>query len=614
MALETKEDIKNRMLRKAAELWGVPANEIKDHADPLVHLILTACAAEIEQLSLEVKESQNHITDRLMQLLTPETVFDVKPAHAIAYADSLAPKITINEEYGLYAKKMNEDILSEAQSKQTFFSPTKETHLIAAKIKYMVTADKAYHFSNHKTKDLFEIYEASTSLSNSTLYLAIETELPEISLDEVSIYFEYQGIAQKELFYYHLKNARWFISDGEIDTINGYRREEESQLKNFTREKRNKTQTLIDNINSYYEKFYTTLKVVAEESERSSFPEIETLLETQKSNIEQGLFWLKIEFPSVISNKMLSSLFCSLNTFPVVNRKKENFSYQMKKFISLVPIISESLFLDVKNVQNIEGESYQQKDLHNEIKEKGTYALKSQNLNALDTLKAKDYLVRLLDLLKNESAAFSFLEHDFLSSNIETLNQTIAVIDEKLSVAPTANTHTNYMSVKPYKDSENIFIEYWTSIGEKANALKAGLSLQVYEGYDINPNTAYMVTPTFGGQDKLSKEQRLNAYRSIALSHNKIVTEKDIEMLCYDLYQDKISKVQVKRGKMTDYARSKGLTICIEIILTPSEVHQVKDYEWDYLNNNLMAILKERSMNVYPFKISIKNNAIKIPE
>ena len=47
---ETSEVIKNRMIKRAAALWGVPANEIEISFDPVVTLLLGACASEIEKI------------------------------------------------------------------------------------------------------------------------------------------------------------------------------------------------------------------------------------------------------------------------------------------------------------------------------------------------------------------------------------------------------------------------------------------------------------------------------------------------------------------------------------------------------------------------------------
>ena len=72
---ETSEVIKNRMIKRAAALWGVPANEIEISFDPVVTLLLGACASEIEKIHEKINESQARVTEKIIQLMTPETVF-----------------------------------------------------------------------------------------------------------------------------------------------------------------------------------------------------------------------------------------------------------------------------------------------------------------------------------------------------------------------------------------------------------------------------------------------------------------------------------------------------------------------------------------------------------
>ena len=62
MKENTKEQIRNRMIKNAANMWDVPANEIETSFDPIVDLLLSACASEIAKIAGEVDESQTRIT------------------------------------------------------------------------------------------------------------------------------------------------------------------------------------------------------------------------------------------------------------------------------------------------------------------------------------------------------------------------------------------------------------------------------------------------------------------------------------------------------------------------------------------------------------------------
>ena len=66
----SKKQVRNRMLKKAAQLWGIPASEIDVSFDPIISILITACAAEIEKISADVNESQTRITEKIIQLMT----------------------------------------------------------------------------------------------------------------------------------------------------------------------------------------------------------------------------------------------------------------------------------------------------------------------------------------------------------------------------------------------------------------------------------------------------------------------------------------------------------------------------------------------------------------
>ena len=51
---ESREHIKTRMLRTASRVWGYSETESENNFDPLVSMLLTACASELEKISGEV--------------------------------------------------------------------------------------------------------------------------------------------------------------------------------------------------------------------------------------------------------------------------------------------------------------------------------------------------------------------------------------------------------------------------------------------------------------------------------------------------------------------------------------------------------------------------------
>lgn len=213
----------------------------------------------------------------------------------------------------------------------------------------------------------------------------------------------------------------------------------------------------------------------------------------------------------------------------------------------------------------------------------------------------------MMELMKEESASFSFLGSDFLQSNINKLNQTILLLEKRAEDLTEKTNETVYISVKPYKPRETLMIEYWTTDGSLANKTKAGTSLANYEGTDLKQKGAVLLTTSFNGKDSLSMEERLNNYRSSLLSRDRIVTKQDVAALCHSLYNDRISNVEVEKAYTADISTNKGVLPCMKITLYPNKNNTLNDKEWQLLNNNLLTILEKRSVNVFPYVIEVKN-------
>src|ERR1700712_5545808 len=84
-----KEGIKDRMQKTAARLWGIPDNEIETNFDPLVSLLIEACAAEFEKIGNAINTSQDRLIEKLADLIVPESVVGPKPTSTIAAATPL---------------------------------------------------------------------------------------------------------------------------------------------------------------------------------------------------------------------------------------------------------------------------------------------------------------------------------------------------------------------------------------------------------------------------------------------------------------------------------------------------------------------------------------------
>lgn len=605
----SKEDIKNRMIKKAATIWGVAPNEIETSFDPIVSLLIAACASEIEKISGEMGESQTRITERLIQLMTPQTVFGPKPSHAIMYSEP-SEKITwAKEEFQFYFKKKVTYDNTSIKYRNIYFSPIFDFKLVKASIKYLATGNNIFEVDAQKTQESLH-RDSRTALPASTLYIGLSSSLETIPLSDLSFYFELLDPYGRELFYHNLRNTKWYTSTGEIDVVDGFHDENKKRsidLQTIFNDVSNKTANLQNQTKNLYKKHYVSVNSKDENIgiTTSLFEELETVLASNKVKIEENVRWLKVKFPTIVSNDVLAKTYASLNCFPVLNRELCEFTYQLKQYIHIVPIKTESLFLDIKSVTNTEGDHYKSPAKNSETEAKGTFVLRNSNIGKLDRRKASEYLTNLIALLKDESASFSYFNTEFLQGNLKGLNQLISLLEKKVSRSSSLISETNYVSITPYRAKDNLIIKYWTTNGSEANHIRSGSQLEVYRGVDIKQKSSQLMTNTFGGNNELTIEERLNSYRKSLLSRDRVVTKEDVKAVVYAIYNEKIKKAEVKKGYTKDISLKKGLVQCIEILLYPNNGLEISKYEWDSLEDNLLFYLEENSTNVFPYKIKM---------
>src|SRR5688500_14073207 len=93
----SKEEVFERLRQKAIELWSLNGVEI-EHLDPIVDLLLGACAAEFERTAQDIDASHSRVMERLSQIMVPELFTNARPAHTIIHALPEAAVGLINPE------------------------------------------------------------------------------------------------------------------------------------------------------------------------------------------------------------------------------------------------------------------------------------------------------------------------------------------------------------------------------------------------------------------------------------------------------------------------------------------------------------------------------------
>lgn len=86
---ESKEEIKDSMIRTALDYWNIRKVE---NLDPLVRLLIEALAKQLHNVSDDIADIETRVMRRLSEVLLPDVVTVVRPSHAVVHAE------TVNED------------------------------------------------------------------------------------------------------------------------------------------------------------------------------------------------------------------------------------------------------------------------------------------------------------------------------------------------------------------------------------------------------------------------------------------------------------------------------------------------------------------------------------
>ena len=607
------------MIKNASRLWGYTDTEAESTFDPLVGMIMGALASELEKISGEINESGARVIEKLVQLLTPEPLTSSVPAHCVITARPVQANFQIYPSYQfyLYKKVRSAKESAKTEDKIVFLTPAGFYKLFDGSIRYMAMGQKMYEIQSQQSKEIFCHSNTSQHLDNNELWIGLEFDSEVNSFEGLSVFFDLRSEFHKETFYQSLGRTKWYLNEQPVNFTQGYAggiertREEVDAILN---QELDVTAKVNNHVNMFYRKRFMSWNsdkhLVDKYLWKNKYPNIFDDVFPQKDleKLPTNLFWFKVKFPLPFPVETFEDLSVSINSFPAMNRHLNDFTHTSRELINIIPLNTEDTFFDIKKVSNIGGNTYSMKAFAavSEM-EQGNFILRHGSIGRFDTRNAVEILNYLIDLMRDESAAFSILGTDMISSSLKELNQTIARLEQRLDNYQLVKENTPYLMLKALPKDETVFVEFWSTNGSFANGIKPDNKIFIYEGSDLMPNSVSIMTKTVGGREKMNTEERINSYRKALLSRGRIVTAEDIKALCYEHFGAPLETVEVRKGIMKGLLVDSGFVRTIDIYLSFSKRAAVPGpEELDFQIEDLKVKLEERSTNIFPFRIIIQ--------
>ncbi|WP_310557569.1 hypothetical protein [Flavobacterium sp.] len=611
----SKDQIKDRLLKRAAKHWGYSDVELENVFDPIVNLLFDVCAKELEKISNEIFSSRRRITERLIDILTPTASTKATAARGILKAYPVENESVLHNYHQFYfqKKEINPYNPTESVIKSYYFGPTKPIKLNRNKINYVVLPNGVQQVIKDQFKELTSSKNYKNPTPHGTIWIGLQHEGDGVIRD-LMFYFHLKNLEHKNIFFNFLPRAKWFLNDTELTISKGYNSDakteaEETALMQQDFYHIDKAQ---DHINDYYKDNFLTIKDIINISDDDykvpadfeNFIPIEDL----KKIKEDKLLWLKIVFPNVVGPHILSEIFCANNCFPVINKKLNETQGSIKDILNIYPLnLNQEYFLELFSVLNDKNKEYDIVNIDESNDEDYAY-LRFGGIARFDERNATEEINYLIDLIRDEASAFSRLGNDFTDNNLKEINQIISRFKNKISQIGIQNSNNPYLILNSNSKNEKgtLFVKYWTTNGESANKINTFSKFALHKGSDFDKDSIQLLSTTKGGKNELTNSEKIYAYRENLISNQRVVTRQDIIILCKNHYGDSIESIEVKNGIQTSLDSNIGYVPTIDIYLVKNKSSLFNEDEWEFLREDVKLLIENRAINIVPFRLIYK--------
>ncbi|MCC3158599.1 type VI secretion system baseplate subunit TssF [Hymenobacter sp. 15J16-1T3B] len=602
--------IKSRLTRQAAELWGYSEADL-DGFDPLVQLLFEACAVELEKIGQELHQTQSRLVERLTALLNPDVVDAPQPAHAVAQAQIHESVVMLppDAQFGYELPSVGR----QAAGQEVFFSPLQAARLVRGGVRCLATDAAVWLVEAGSQKRLVAQAAHRAPAEHRRLWIGLELPAEGVDFADLTFYFDWLNEPRRAEYTAFLPGEQWLLGGAEVHPRQGLPTPQPAAeaAGGALQREYDFLPRLEQRIRELYTPYFVQLSgpagALSTYAQRPYPAELAAIFDpaTELQALTQPLTWLEVRFAHALPPEAFDQLVCALNCFPVLNRRLHKVLFRLQPALNLFPLASEEPFLAMRDVYSLGNVAYRPTtlgDLNDGATD--TYTLRTQGAGRFDTRSGREALRELLDLLRDESRAFTAAGTDFIGSILLELEQNLARLEERLDRTRTPEQPVPYLLLRPQDVTDSVFLEYWSCNGEGANRLPAGSPLRIHDGNDLD--SVRLLSNTSGGRARPGAEERLHALRRNLLARNRLVTLADIKAACWAEMGPHLAAVQVSKGFQSGATASVGFVRCIQVQLTPAEPSRLTAWEWQRAAQELQTVLAGQSAMHLPYEVLVK--------
>lgn len=618
----SKESVKARMLQNATKVWGLRSPQ---SLDPFVKLLIDAFSTEIFKANNEIQTVNARILEKLAKLLTPSIYTHPNPAHSVAFTQPYeSSEILLEHTEFFFRKQMTSTIKSESDKQLNIpFTPVGNVRINKVHASIMFVGNTCYSIDDRFNKIPIARFQGRPEdYRKITIGVDVSKYVSENFPKYLSIFcsnpaFEHLDFVYKLLPYITVSSSGnpLFVREG-LSYLAENRNDGYEQM--FKEQSiRNK---VIEDIKSIYRHKFIEVTGISQSlfSEPGQLPQNLEFL-TEKEEITKFLdnksyLWLTFEFPPQFSAEILDNFSFVLNAFPVYNRGWKKTEYTLDIMGNNIPLVTDEgeHFLYVDEVQDGDGRKYTEIPFTpaDDLK-KGLYTVRKGGMERFTSRNAVDMIANVLELTRDEIAAFSLLNRDNVKGVLSEMSDKMKSMVQKVNNAKrNIRQELNYVIMEPVEKTDHTYAAFWITHCTLANHMRPGTELS----NQLKSQTIVLLTETLGGAEEQKGTDSIQAYKYALTTRDKIISLEDVKNYCRMILKDEVREVRVRRGTMISNKPKEGFVRTVEVEIVPQNYSFYGRAYWENMANIIRNQIIAKAIDGIEYVVRITNEDVEFQD
>lgn len=611
----SKESVKARMLQNATKVWGLKSPQ---SLDPFVKLLIDAFSTEVFKANNEIQTVNARILEKLAKLLTPSIYTHPVPAHAIAFTQpDESSEILLEHTEFFFRKHMTSTIKSESDKQINIpFTPVGNVRINKIQTAVMFVGNTCYSIDERLNKIPIARFQGRPEdYRKVTIGIDVSRYSQENFPKYVSIYcsnpaFEHLDFTYKLLPYITVTSNGnpLFIKEG----LTYYKNREAEGYEQIFYEQsiRNK---IIEDVKSIYSHKFIEVSGISNSlfSEPGALPEnldfVDYKEEITKHIDGKRYLWLTFEFPPQFSAEILDNFSFVLNAFPIYNRGWKKTEYSLDIMGNNIPLVTDEgeHFLYVDEVQDGDGRKYTEIPFTpNDDLKKGLYTVRKGGMERFTNRNAVDMIANVLELTRDEIAAFSLLNRDNVKGLLSEMSDKMKSMVQKVNNARrTIKQELNYVIMEPVEKTDHTYASFWITHCTLANHMRPGTELS----NQLKSQVLVLLSETIGGAEEQKGTDSIQAYKYALTTRDKIISLEDVKNFCRMVLKEELKEVRVRRGTMISNKPKEGFIRTVEVEIIPNNYSFYGRVYWENMANILRNQIILKAIDGIEYLVKVTN-------